>query len=58
MGSLESGVGRAFAVKLGSVEPTSVELPSGYTMRAKVRESDCISPRIYPEFVYGEDDQV
>ena len=56
MGSLEQDVGQAFAAKLGSVEPTSVELPSGHTGRAKVAESVRIYPRIHPEFVHKEDD--
>ena len=49
MGTLEQGVGQAFAVKLGSVEPTSVELPSGHTGRAEVEESGRIYPGIHIE---------
>jgi hypothetical protein len=56
MGSLELGVGQAFAAKLGSVEPTGVGLLSSHTGRAKVGESGCIGPGISPEFVHGEDD--
>ena len=58
MGSLESGVGQAFAVKLGSVEPTSVEPLSGHTGRAKVGESGRIYPGILLGFSHGEDDPV
>jgi hypothetical protein len=47
MGSLESGVGQAFAVKLRSIEPTSVEPLLGYTGRAKVEGFGRIYPNQY-----------
>ena len=56
MESHEQGVGQAFEVKLGSVEPTSVELLSGHTGRATVGESGHIYPGIRLGFSHREHD--